>query len=320
MIIENPEEADLSSGATGGAAVHAPPPEGVVGGTDRSPPTPMATHAEELPEEVPPPTPAALRSVLESLLLVADRPLPLDRLRELCALPDVAPVREALEALRRQYQEEGRGFQIHEVAGAFQLRTAAQNAPYVQRLLQQKPVRLSRAQLETLAIVAYRQPITRPEIDEIRGVDSAGTLKVLLERNLVRVLGKKEEPGRPLLYGTTRTFLEFFNLRDLRDLPTLREFYELSEEHQAQVSALGAALDEMESPRPASPPPLTRVEIKDLGLGDEEEELARIDAMIHSVHVETKIEQVLEQAGITSVPPPPPVSPPQPEEREPEEL
>lgn len=320
MIIEDPEEPHPAPEATDGAAVHAPPGGVAAGGADRAPPPSTGTGAAELPEDAPPPTPAALRSVLESLLLAADRPLPLDRLRELCALPDVAPVREALEALRRQYQEEGRGFQIHEVAGAFQLRTAAQNAPYVQRLLQQKPVRLSRAQLETLAIVAYRQPITRPEIDDIRGVDSAGTLKVLLDRNLVRVLGKKEEPGRPLLYGTTRTFLEFFNLRDLRDLPTLREFYELSEEHQAQVSALGAALDEMEGPRPAPPPPLTRVELKDLSLDNEEEELARIDSLIHSVHVETKIEQVLEQAGITLAPPAPPPPAPQPEEREPEEL
>ena len=100
-------------------------------------------------------------------------------------------------------------------------------------------MRLSRAQLETLSIVAYRQPITRPEIDDIRGVDSGGSLKTLLERQLVRILGKKEEPGRPLLYGTTREFLEFFNLRDLKDLPTLREYYDLSEEHKQKMKSLG---------------------------------------------------------------------------------
>ena len=85
-------------------------------------------------------------------------------------------------------------------------------------------MRLSRAQLETLAIVAYRQPITRPEIDEIRGVDSSATLKLLIDRSLVRVLGKKEEVGRPMLYGTTKEFLDFFSLGDLRELPTLREY------------------------------------------------------------------------------------------------
>jgi segregation and condensation protein B len=104
-----------------------------------------------------------------------------------------------------------------------------------------RPVRLTRAQLETLAIVAYRQPITKPEIDEIRGVDAGGTLHLLLDRQLVRVLGKKEEPGRPLLYGTTKDFLEFFNLSDLRDLPTLREYHELSEDSRRLVEEkLGA--------------------------------------------------------------------------------
>src|SRR5207237_149502 len=127
------------------------------------------------------------------------------------------------------------GIQLHPVAGGYQYRSNPENAAWVQRLLQQKPVKLSRAQLETLAIVAYRQPITRPEIDQIRGVDSGGTLKTLLDRSLVRILGKKEEPGRPMLYGSSREFLEFFNLRDLKDLPTLREFHELTEEHRAQV-------------------------------------------------------------------------------------
>jgi segregation and condensation protein B len=98
-----------------------------------------------------------------------------------------------------------------------------------------KPQRLTRAALETLAIVAYRQPVTRPEIEEIRGVDCGAVVKALLERKLVKILGKKEEPGRPILYGTTREFLEFFSLKDLASLPTLREFHELSEEHRTIV-------------------------------------------------------------------------------------
>jgi segregation and condensation protein B len=100
-------------------------------------------------------------------------------------------------------------------------------------------VRLTRAQLETLAIIAYRQPITRPEIEDIRGVDSGATLRLLLDRALIRVLGKKEEPGRPILYGTTREFLDFFSLGDLRELPTLREYSELSPENQEMVRRLG---------------------------------------------------------------------------------
>jgi segregation and condensation protein B len=118
----------------------------------------------------------------------------------------------------------------------------------VQQLIAGRPVRLSRAQLETLAIVAYRQPITRPEIDDIRGVDSSNTLRVLAERQLVRVLGKREEVGRPLLYGTTKEFLDFFSLADLRELPTLREYSELTAENREVMEArLAAAEDEAET-------------------------------------------------------------------------
>ena len=144
-------------------------------------------------------------------------------------------VRRILGELQNEYRP--RGIQLDEVAGAWQFRSSATNAPFVRELLQAKPVRLSRAQVETLAIVAYRQPIIRPEVDEVRGVDTGSALKVLLERDLVRTIGRREEPGRPLLYGTTRFFLEFFGLRSLRDLPMLREYTELSEESQASLTA-----------------------------------------------------------------------------------
>src|SRR5262249_28276767 len=131
-----------------------------------------------------------------------------------------------------------RGVVLHEVAGGFQFRTNPMNAHWVRQLLAGRPVKMSRAQLETLAIIAYRQPITRPEVDEIRGVDSGGTIKAPLDRRPLRVLGKKEEPGRPMLYGTTPGFLEFFNLKDLKDLPTLREFYELNEDSMQKIREL----------------------------------------------------------------------------------
>jgi segregation and condensation protein B len=194
--------------------------------------------------------PTRLRSVLESLLFVADKPLPLQRLLEILEeqarepsgraeppLYQASQVQQVLVELAADFIAQGRGVELHQVAGGWQFRTAPQNAAWVQRQLQQKPQRLSRAQLETMTIIAYRQPITRPEIDDVRGVDSGGALKTLLERRLVRILGKKEEPGRPLLYGTTREFLEFFNLRDLKDLPTLREYYELNDENKARVRA-----------------------------------------------------------------------------------
>jgi len=183
-----------------------------------------------------------VQRIVEALLFASDKPLTLQRLKELTHQRTTKRIEAALVELRGDY--EGRGIVLHEVAGGWQFRTAPECSEWVQQ------VRLSRAQLETLAIIAYRQPITRPEIDDIRGVDSSGTLHVLLDRNLVRVLGKKEEPGRPLLYGTTKEFLEFFNLSQLRDLPTLREFHELSEESLAEVERLTS---ETEAPAETEP-------------------------------------------------------------------
>jgi segregation and condensation protein B len=207
----------------------------------------LATEAEpeaEPPNEAVPPVgegheaPERLKSIIESLLFASDKPLPVRRLVELTGERMPEMVTAAIEALRADYAD--RGVVLHEVAGGYQFRTNPINAHWVQQLVAGKPVKLSRAQLETLAICAYRQPITRPEIDEIRGVDSGATLKALLDRSLVRVLGKKEEAGRPMLYGTTKEFLEFFNLKDLKDLPTLREFYELNAESMEKIKKLDA--------------------------------------------------------------------------------
>jgi segregation and condensation protein B len=134
--------------------------------------------------------------------------------------------------------------QLDEVAGGWIFRTNASYAPFVRDLTKQRPVKLTRAQIETLAILAYRQPITRPELDDVRGVDCGPVLKLLLERDLVRILGKKDEPGRPILYGTTTQFLEFFGMKSLRDLPTLREFTELNEDSRRTVEKeLGESLE-----------------------------------------------------------------------------
>ena len=179
-----------------------------------------------------------LVSIIESLLFAAPRPLSIADLRRLLQETSKQQIQLAVKHLLGA--SEGRGVVVAQVAGGFAMRTHHDNAVWVQRLLQAKPTRLSRSQLETLAIVAYRQPVTRPEVDAIRGVDSGAVLKVLLERELVQIVGKKDEPGRPLLYGTTLRFLEFFNLRSLRDLPTLRDFRELSEESKATLrSRLG---------------------------------------------------------------------------------
>jgi segregation and condensation protein B len=197
--------------------------------------------------------PERLKSIIESLIFAADKPLSVRKLQELTGEKNAQWIQSCIEFLRADYGD--RGVVLHEVAGGFQFRTNPLNAHWVQQLIAGKPVKLSRAQLETLAIVAYRQPITRPEIDEIRGVDSGGTLKVLLDRSLVRILGKKEEPGRPMLYGTTKDFLEFFNLKDLKELPTLREFYELNEDSMAKIRELDERRAAEGVPPPGEPAP-----------------------------------------------------------------
>ncbi len=191
-----------------------------------------------------------LKGIIESLVFVSDKPLSVADMARV-ARAEPRDVRRLLHELQTEYQP--RGIRLDEVNGAWQFRSNATNAPFVRELLQSKPVRLTRAQVETLSIVAYRQPITRPEIDDVRGVDSGSALKVLLERNLVRMLGRKEEPGRPLLYGTTGHFLEFFGMRSLRDLPSLREFTELTSDSEAVVAA-AMSPTETETPEPPSTP------------------------------------------------------------------
>jgi segregation and condensation protein B len=182
-----------------------------------------------------------LKGLLEALVFASDKPIKAGDLAKTATAP-TKQVKELLEELKVEYA--ARGMQLEEVAGGWIFRTNASYAPFVRDLTKQRPVKLTRAQIETLAILAYRQPITRPELDDVRGVDCGPVLKMLLERDLVRILGKKDEPGRPILYGTTTQFLEFFGLKSLRDLPTLREFTELNEESRRTVEKeLGETLE-----------------------------------------------------------------------------
>ncbi len=185
---------------------------------------------------------AHLKGLLEALVFVTERPAKAADLAKSAGVP-LKDVRDMLGVLRDEYAP--RGIQLDEVAGGWIFRTSPVYASFVRGVSQMRPVKLTRAQIETLAILAYRQPITRPEIDEIRGVDSGPVLKLLLDRDLIRILGKKDEPGRPLLYGTTQVFLEFFGLKALRDMPTLREYTELNEDSRRVVEReLGDVLDE----------------------------------------------------------------------------
>ena len=183
-------------------------------------------------------------SALEALTFASTEPLQPARARDVIAAemeamdgmegkvpPTSADMQLAFRLLLERWGDPlrplGQGFRLVEVDGGLSFRTAAANARFQRRMLVGRPQRLSRAGLEALAVVAYRQPVTKPQVEEIRGVDSSGAIKALLDKKLIRVLGKAEEIGRPLLYGTTKTFLEFFGMSSLNDLPTLKELHEL---------------------------------------------------------------------------------------------
>lgn len=167
---------------------------------------------------------AELKARLEAVLFSSDTALSLSRLQQIFAV-DAEPLRLALQQLQHECQQEGRGVVLQEVAGGFQLRTRPEYAPWVMQLQRTRRMNLSRAATETLAIIAYRQPVTRAEIESLRRVDSGGIVRTLLEKDLVRVSGKKDVPGRPLLYATSTRFLEIFGLNSLKDLPSLRDFH-----------------------------------------------------------------------------------------------
>ncbi len=166
--------------------------------------------------------------------MAADAALNIDRLMQLFKLDDEKPARDQIKAVIKTLQEEceGRGVELKRVASGYRYQTRSDVQPWVARLWQEKPPRYTRALLETLSLIVYRQPITRGEIEEVRGVGvSSQIIKTLLEREWVRVIGHKEVPGRPALYGSTKQFLDYFNLKSLDELPSLAELMDLDQVH-----------------------------------------------------------------------------------------
>jgi len=181
-----------------------------------------------------------LRKNIEALIFVSESPLKADRIAEILDLKK-GDVKQVITDLQQEYAEADRGIILEEVAEGVQFRTRHECAEVIQQLVTSRPFRFSRAALETLAIIAYRQPVTRAEVEYLRGVDSGGVFKTLLEKQLIRILGKKDVPGRPLIYGTSREFLEFFGMRDLSALPTLKEFSDLSTDLPDAGAGMSAA-------------------------------------------------------------------------------
>ncbi|MDP8263399.1 MAG: SMC-Scp complex subunit ScpB [Candidatus Ancaeobacter aquaticus] len=180
-----------------------------------------------------------LKSIVEALLFVTDRPLTLKEIRDIVqdtANVDSGDIRAVIDELSKEYRESKRSYQIIEIANAFQFRTLPEFAPWLSKLFRQESKsKLSQPALETLAIISYKQPITRIEIESIRGVNIDGIMKTLLEKDLIKIVGKKDVPGHPFLFGTTKTFLSHFGLKDLDELPQMSEFKEMIKAEKEQV-------------------------------------------------------------------------------------
>lgn len=216
-----------------------------------------------------------LDAILEGLIFAADNPVTLPELLEVLGRSDERPLRRALEELERRLAGTGSALQLEQVAGGYRLTTRSEVGEWVRRLYRfRNRRRLSPAALETLAIVAYRQPITGPEIQQLRGVDPGGTLGGLLERRMVRILGRKKVVGRPLLYGTTRDFLMHFGLNSLEDLPSLDAFESLLS---------GEQRDRLEQAGPATLPeevePLEEEEAAEREISAAGEESAEVESL-----------------------------------------
>jgi segregation and condensation protein B len=176
----------------------------------------------------------SLKLIVESMLYAAEKPLSAREIHSIIPDAKIPGIKSALKVLQYEYEAMGRSFSLREVANGYQFRSRSEYGAYIMKMLQRSPNRLSRASMETLAIIAYKQPILRQEIERLRGVDVGGIVRALLEKDLIRVMGRKNLPGRPLIYGTTKKFLEVFDLKDIESLPKLKEFNALGGQDETQ--------------------------------------------------------------------------------------
>ncbi len=211
--------------------------------------------------------PAELQAAVEATFFMHHRPISISRLRELIN-PEISEedYRTAVSNLMASYFDDSRGVELVEVANGFQFRTKSEHKDIVRRMYQIAPMKLTNSMLEVLAICAYNQPITREVVDKIRGVDSSHLLRVLLDKKMLRIVGKSDEIGRPMIYGTTKEFLELFGLRDLGALPSLREIEDMLPKNEvgAEISEEEALAKEMEGIVDTSKP----LEFNDLEMED----------------------------------------------------
>lgn len=180
-----------------------------------------------------------VKSVIEALLFSSEKPLALEQIKKVLDGYDTNQIRLLIEELRCEYETNKRGIRIIEVAGGFRMITAADYAPFLKKFYKERKIeRLSRQGLETLAIIAYKQPLTKNEIELLRNVNADGVMGSLLEKNLIRITGRRKVPGRPFVYGTTRQFLEYFGLKSLDELPKMEEFSQMAQEKELEIEKI----------------------------------------------------------------------------------
>lgn len=224
-----------------------------------------------------------LKNIIEAVLMSAEKPLKVNEIEALFAGDNVMPSRDEIRKTLKELGEdyENRGFELKEVSRGFRIQVRQDYSDWVGRLWEEKPARYTRALLETIALIAYRQPITRGEIEEVRGVSvSSNIIKTLMEREWIKVLGHKDVPGKPSLYGTTKEFLDYFNLKSLEDLPSLAEIRDLDQIHQE----LDLDIDNTDTARENS-----------------DDELTGTDTDAGSEEVDEATEQVDEAADVKTV-------------------
>ena len=209
-----------------------------------------------------------VKPILESLFFVSDSPIRLEVLVEILPESSKEAILEGIRQIQAEYGDPSKGIELTEIAGGYQFRTKPGWAEWANRLKKTKAVKLSQAALETLAIVAYRQPVIRPAIEEIRGVDSGSVLHTLMERGLIKMMGRKDLPGRPIVYGTSKAFLELFSLNSLSDLPKLQEIQPPSGPEEIAAQEI--------TPQETSPQEISKEEI----LKTETDEVAAMDPLI----------------------------------------
>lgn len=189
--------------------------------------------------------PSEIKKAIESVIFISDQPVSVDKLQQVFTDVERADLRKYLKEITQEWADLKRGFLLEEIAGGYQFRTDPAYAEFISNFNKRvRKFRLSRAALEVIAIIAYKQPVTKVEVESIRGVDSSGVINALLERRILEIKGRKEVIGKPFLYGTTSEFLEVFGLRSLNDLPTLKEIDDISKNLDPGISKLPEEMSE----------------------------------------------------------------------------